>query len=576
VAVSAKRVANIELKSSAAGVDDGIKDARRKLARFEREQARAARQAARDAKAARKQMLGAGRSVLGTVRDGIGLGLGLQAAGGLTGMASDVLDYEKALTRLQITASTSPAAIRAFSKTVEQASLDTGVGRNEILSAAAAYVALTGDMATATASTATWSKIAAATGSTVSDIAQTAAALSQQMGIGPAEMEATFSALAQQGKAGAIELKDLAGTMAQIAPMWGMFKGGKGLQGVRELGAALQVVKRGFGGDASETVTGLQSLLVALTKNASRFKASGIKVFDVDKHGKESMKDVFSIVEEISKSDLVNHPDLLEKAFGRVEAYRAYVQLSQNKDLLAKFVSDSSDAGLIQRDFGTYMESSSAKIEKSWNEIKLAVVSAFTPERVQAFADGLSFAAGKLMEVARWIDKHSNIDGNPEVVSDDADRVVSELKSQHLPTERMREIALRLQNINPNGESLADLPEVPQMNTTYRGMIEAGERIGHELNAVSAGMMVHQDERKQATAEYLASVGGRAPWLGPDPWAGGSGGGGGGSAIDERKLANAMAAALQRVGLGVKVGAEPLSKATKNAPSLSTRPGGRL
>jgi len=114
------------------------------------------------------------------------------------------------------------------------------------------------------------------------------------------------------------------------------------------------------------------------------------------------------------------------------------------------------------------------------------------------------------------------------------------------------------------------------MNTTYRGMIEAGERIGKELNAVSAGMMVHQDERKQATAEYLAGVGGRAPWLGPDPWAGGGAGGGGGSALDERKLANAMAAALQRVGIGVKVGAEPLSKAAKNAPSLGTRPGGRL
>ena len=569
--VSAKREARIELKSSAAGVDQGINDARRKLRRFDREQARAVRQAERDAKATRKQMLGAGRSVLGTVKDGIGLGLGLQAAGGLTGMASDVLDYEKALTRLQITANASPTAIRAFSKTVEEASLNTGIGRNEILSAAAAYVALTGDMDTASASTATWAKIAAATGSTVADIAQTAAALSQQMGIGPAEMEATFSALAQQGKAGAIELKDLAGTMSQIAPMWAMFKGGQGIQGVRELGAALQVVKRGFGGDAGETVTGLQGLLVSLQKNAKRFSGAGIRVFDTDKNGKQSMRDVFSIVDAISKSDLVNHPDLLEKAFGRVEAYRAYLQLSQNRDVLEKFVRDSSDAGLIQRDFGTYMESSSAKIERAWNEIKLAVASAFTPERIKAFADGLSFAAGKIMEVARWIDDHSQ-DSNPNLVSEDSDRVVADLKGQHLSRERMKQIALQLQNIDPQGGSALPPELHGGMNTTFAGMVEAGERLGQELGAVSAGMMVHQDQRKQATDQYLASMGARAPWLGPDPWAGASGGGGG---IDEKKLANAMAAALQRVGLGVKLGAEPLVKATKNAAMLNTRPGGR-
>lgn len=550
-------------------MDGGIREARRQMKQFQREQARAAKQAARDAVAARKQVLSAGRSVLGTVKDGIGLGLGIQAAGGITGMASDVLAYEKALVRLQITANVTPTAIRAYSKTIEEASLNTGINRNEILSAGSAYVALTGDMATATASTSTWAKIAAATGSTVSDIAQTAAAMSQQMGIGPADMEATFSALAAQGKAGAIELKDLAGVMSQIAPMWALFKGGKGLQGVRELGAALQVVKRGFGGDAGETVTGLQSLLVALTKNASRFRAAGIKVFDVDKNGKETMKDVFSIVDAISRSSLIKHPDLMEKAFGRVEAYRAYIQLSQNKDLLAKFVSDSEDAGLIQRDFATFQASSAAKIERAWNGIKLAVASAFTPERVEAFAKGLEFAAGKLMEVARWIDAHSQ-DHNPNLVQDDADRIVSRIDNAPISLDRTKEIAIRLQNLNPMGESLADIPELGStMNTTYDGLIEAGERLGKKYKAVSAGMMVHQDERRQATEDYLASIGGRAPWQGPDPW------NVGGGKTDYKRFGDAVAAALRQAGIGVQVGAEPFAKAVKNVPSLNTRPGGR-
>lgn len=395
--VSAKREARVELKSKFD--DEGVREARRKLKQEEREQARAAKQAARDAKRARKEMLSMSRGVLGGVAQGFEVALGIGAAGGIAGMASQVFDYEKALARLQITASTTPEAMREYSGTVEQASRATGINRNEILSAASAYVALTGDMDTARAATGTWAKIAQATGSTVSDIAQTAAALSQQMGIGPAQMESTFSALAQQGKAGAIELKDLAGVMSQIAPMWAQFKGGKGVEGVRELGAALQIVKRGFGGDASETVTGLQSLLVSLQKNAGRFKANGIKVFDVDKNGKETMRGVFEIVDDISKSSLVKHPDLLEKAFSRVEAYRSYLQLVQGSDARSKFVEDSRDVGLIQRDFDTYMQSSAARMEQSWNAVKLALADAFTPERIEKFATALDGMAAHVGDV---------------------------------------------------------------------------------------------------------------------------------------------------------------------------------
>src|SRR5262245_6634406 len=134
--VSAKREAKVELKSSAAGMDDGIRDARRKLKQLEREQARAARQSERDAKAIRKRMLSGGRDVLGGVGQGMQLALGLQAAGGIAGLATDVGAYEKALARLQITANASPESMRAFSRTIGTASLVTGIHRNEILSAA--------------------------------------------------------------------------------------------------------------------------------------------------------------------------------------------------------------------------------------------------------------------------------------------------------------------------------------------------------------------------------------------------------------------------------------------------------
>lgn len=404
MSVAAKRNAKIEITSSAAGVDRGLNDARRKMRQFERDTARAARQAERDAKASRKRMLGGARDLAGGVKQGALMGLGMDAMGGVQGVATDMLDYEKALTRLQITADKSPATMREFSGEITKASTATGLSRNSILSAASAYVALTGDMTTAQRSTATWAKIAQATGTPIEDIASTAAAISQQMGIQSEDMERVFSGLAAQGKAGAVELKDLAGLMAQIAPQWAQFGNGKGARGVAELGSALQVVKRGFGGDAAETVTGLQSLLTALVKNAGRFEDGGIKVFDV-KDGKKTMKDVFSIVEAIGNSKLIDDPEKLEKAFGRVEAYRAFIQLKQNKEMLGELVSESRDGLVVSRDFDTYVNSSSGKMERGWNRVKNSIAAALTPERIEGFANMLDSVAQKLEPIIAGMSK---------------------------------------------------------------------------------------------------------------------------------------------------------------------------
>ncbi len=403
MAVSAKRNARIELSASSAGMDRGLADARRKMKQFERDTVRQEREAARAEKNQRKQrqkdIRGAASGALGMIKNGAMMSLGIDAAGGIQGMAGDVLDYEKQLTRLQITAEKSPAVMRAFSDSVMRASNATGVSRNDILGAASAYVALTGDMKTAQESTGTWAKVAQATNTPMADIASTAAAMTQQLGITSGEMEAVFSGLSQQGKAGAVELKDLAGLMAQIAPQWGMFQNGKGARGVAELGAALQVVKRGFGGDAAETVTGLQSLLTAVTKNAGKFAKGGVNVFNVGKDGKKTMKDVFSIIDAIGKSKLVNDPEAMEKAFGRVEAYRAYLQLAQNKKMLQELTAVASDAGAIQRDFGTYMNSPSGKMEQAWTRIKNEVAAALTPERISAFANALVKAADAFIAI---------------------------------------------------------------------------------------------------------------------------------------------------------------------------------
>jgi len=581
MSASAKRNARIELTASSAGVDRGLSETRRKMRQFQRDQAREAKAAERAAEKARKRFLGGARNVAGGVKDGMLTGLGMDAAGGLQSFATDILDYEKKLTRLQITADKSPETMRAFSDSVMRASNATGIARTEILDAAAAYVALTGDMDTARGSTETWAKISAATGTKVDDIAKAAAALSQQMGITSPQMEAVFSGLAAQGKAGAIELKDLGGELAQIAPQWAMFKDGKGAAGVAKLGAALQIVKRGFGGDAGETVTGLQSLLISLVQHAGDFEAAGVKVFDVDKTGKKTMKDVFTIVENISKSKLVKDPEAMKKAFGRVEAFRAYLQLSQNKQALEDIVRVGGNASVIQRDFDTYMQSSAGKMEGAWTRIKNAIAEALTPERIAGFASALEGIAGKLEPIVAGFGKigaalgglygvgqsvRGALRGETSVLGDRLDDVADYrtiesggrgfTKDGGFSTEASPDQVLAAQLRIKNREGYraardeimgAELDEKTSPESIRRAFAaKYGDNTGSQL----------------AGGSYLKAAGVRDPVeaarAGMDQVS---------AVVREQKLAAAVKEGIKEgfAGLGIKIGAEPIQKGAANS-----------
>lgn len=321
------------------------------------------------------------------------------AVGFMVDQAKAAMSFEDSLVRLQIAARKSPEEMRAFGDSVKQSSKETGIGADKIMAAAHAYVALTGDMDGAAASSAQWARVAQATNSQVSDIAQTAAALKQNLKIKPGEMEASFSALAVQGKEGAIELKDLAAQLSSIAPQWAQFGKGTGVQGLKELGAALQVVKQGFGGDAGETVTGLQSMLSAFQKNEKNFRKKGVKIYEAD--GK-TLRNVLAIVKDIGNAKFKNASQL-QDAFGRVEAYRAYLQLSQNKELLDNLISKAGDTNVIARDFATYMNSPAGKMAQATERMKLAIQEAFTPERIEMFASAVERVAGLIEGAASSI-----------------------------------------------------------------------------------------------------------------------------------------------------------------------------
>lgn len=360
-----------------------------------------------------KAGLGLSKGAFGTAKE-FGIGIVRSVADGVVGAATqgfdDVVQFEKAMTRFQIAGGVTNGAMQDLRVSLDAVSKSTGISRNELIAGASAYVSLTGDAAGAASQVGLFAKVALASGAEMGDIATAAAALKDNLKIDPSQFEGAFSALIEQGKAGAIELKDLAAELSGIAPLFTQFKGGTGVQGLATLGAALQAGRKGFG-SASEATTGLQALIVAFTRNAKKFK--GVKIFDKDpKTGIKTFKSFREIVDQIAESKLAKDPNLLTDAFGSVEAKRFFDQLVANRDMLDELEKKSSEGKAVATDSLAYQTSAAGQLEIAMNNLKLSVTKAFTPELIASFASALekvAALAGKIVDAIVAVTEYSDV-----------------------------------------------------------------------------------------------------------------------------------------------------------------------
>lgn len=387
-----KARAEIEISANASRLTAGLNAARSKFAGFQSSIARGTGTAMRNVF---KDLTGDfGRRAAGNF-GGDMLGRGFDA---LVGAAGDVREFESNLNRLQIATNQTPEQMDKMRQAIRAVSNETAVGSSEILAATQNYVDLTGDVAGSTSMMRTFARVSQASGASMSDVSGAAAALGDALKISPEEMEATFSGLITQGKAGAVSLKDFAAELSSLAPKFARFQGSMGRGGALQLGAAFQVARKGFG-SASEAATGLEAMMGALSTNAAKFEKSGVRVFDVHKDGTKTFRNLRDIVGDIGKSNLAKDPTLLTKAFGSKEAEGTYNQLNRLAPLYDQISVAGENTTAVQVDLAARMDSSAGRIDKAFNEIKVSLAEAFTPERIEAVIKAVSSLAEGLSKV---------------------------------------------------------------------------------------------------------------------------------------------------------------------------------
>jgi TP901 family phage tail tape measure protein len=317
--------------------------------------------------------------------------------GGLIGLAvatKNVHEFETRLGRLQIASRSSAGAMADLRKQIYEVSKARGIEANQLLGGIEQYVALTGDIKGATAALDGFATVASATGSEMGDITQAAAALSTNMGITGAQMEGAFGILLAQGKAGAVELKDMAGILAGLTPQFSQFAT-KGVDGLSEMGANLQIMRSGFG-SASETATGFTGLMTALVKNAKDLKKLGVNVFEVGPNGEKRLRGFSIIVRELinaSKGD----PEVLMKVLGRQEAVQALLPIMAKHQGAIDELFFTSKEGVkeLQKDAAAFAELPAAKIAKA----KAAIQATLN----ESLAKILPIVAGALERISKAI-----------------------------------------------------------------------------------------------------------------------------------------------------------------------------
>jgi TP901 family phage tail tape measure protein len=410
------------------------------------------------------------RSMVGGAMRGIGFGALLGGAGIVAALAAagrEVIDFEKRLTRLQIQSGRTAREMGGFRDLVNDISRETGLSRDDLLDAGAKFVSLTGDMDTATKSLGLFAKVAVASGASVADVASTADTVKNMFDVDPSQLEDAFSILLRSGKVGSLELKEMATVFSGVANDFTKF-GVDGSQGLAELASVFQLVTAATK-DPARSMTQIRGLLADLVNASGRLRKNGIEVFET-KGDEKRLKSVPRILEAISKSKLVQDPELMAKVFRNMEGRAALEQILRVPEALDKMVASTRDAKDVAEDYKTFMESPAGRIEKAANDAKQAMLEAFTPENIKDFA-------GAMERVAKLVnDAADHIERIRAFLSGDTDNPTLRDAAGASP----RIAARRKQIMKDQG-----------VGPARAAAIEEGERLGHGRAAGPIGDRLH-------------------------------------------------------------------------------------
>lgn len=321
----------------------------------------------------------------------------LSGAAGV-GAAKMVMDLEMRFTRLGIQANASAEQVAKLKQAIYEAAQapDIRVDPGEITSAIEAIIEKTGDLKFAESNMRNIGLAIQATGAAGQDIGEILAEF-QKMDIkSPDKVLEALDVLNVQGKEGAFTLQNLATLGPRVITAY-TATGRSGAEALREMGAALQVIRMGTG-SSEMAATAFEAVLRTLTdpkKIKDLQQLAGISVFDPEKlkAGQRVLRPINELMVDIiqrTKGDKVKLGTIFD-----AEAVRAFnqaageFQRTGRLDSLEKFMSVHADGTATMKDSGRAATTASAAMTNlytAWEKFADGTLTA----PIQSLADALN------------------------------------------------------------------------------------------------------------------------------------------------------------------------------------------
>lgn len=327
-----------------------------------------------------------------------------------------------------------------------------GITADALADATAQFVSMTGDVKTARSSIKDFVVVAAASGSDVSDVAATAAAISQQFGItDPNQIKDVLASLTFQGKAGAFELKDAANLFPRLAAAGAAFGLDKNAQGVKTLGGITQIA-RGATGSGEQAATAVENLLTQLGAKSGDLSAQGVKVYEgkgADKKVRQLPDILVDAVSKVGGTDVEAKTAGLNKIFGEQgsralkplislfgdtfrnakgtdaqkraaaeEAVRA--KLRESIEATGAWTEVQKDAQQAQQTTSAQWTAAQERLAKSFGDNVVPKLTEFAnklaanPQAMEAFGKAIGIAADALVGLGSFLEALGLVDKKPD------------------------------------------------------------------------------------------------------------------------------------------------------------------
>lgn len=293
------------------------------------------------------------------------------------GTAGYLMKLETQLKRIKVQAGLSTTEISRFKDELFQVAnmRDVAKSPEELLDAVDTIISKTGDIQLARNNLRNIGLAMSASGGSGEDVGAMVAEMSQKLNVtNPQDIQRMLDLLAAQGKQGTFELRDMATQGPRVFTAMNR-TGRQGVNAVREMGAVLQIVRRGTS-SAEQASTAYERMIGGLIEKQKELKKLGVQIWDPKelKQGRQVMRSTIDIFEDVirkTKGDQATLSKLFgEEAIRGVSSMATEWQKTKRFDGLEQFYNLHADGTQILKDASEMADTTAASLERATTSAK--------------------------------------------------------------------------------------------------------------------------------------------------------------------------------------------------------------